>query len=238
MIIVGLEKFTSIDYPGHLSALIYTYGCTMRCPFCHNPELVVDRYDKSKRIHEADILNFLEDRKGLLEALAITGGEPSIHKDLTDFMLQVKDMGFKVKLDTYGLDPDRVAEIIEKKIVDYWAMDVKGNSQTYLNCGYNPKRGEIISKVKESIKLIMENAPDYEFRTTVLKSSRWHTEDLMKNIGENIRGAKNYYIQNFRAVKTLDPKFIGANNYSFTENELEKMQKIMENYVENVGIRN
>ncbi len=237
MIIAGFDKFTTLDYPGMLSALIYTFGCTMRCPFCHNPELVTGNLKSLNRFSEEEVIEFMSTRIGLLDGLSITGGEPTLHKDLTDFINKIKDLGFKVKLDTYGLNSKRVREIIDMNLFDYWVMDVKGNDQTYNSCGYKSKKSAI-KNVQESIQIIMNSGSDYEFRTTVLKSKLWHTDKLMDEIGEKIIGARNYYIQNFRAVKTLYKSFQGNNKYSFTDSELQEMKTRMSKYVTNVQIKN
>ncbi len=237
MIIAGLDKFTTLDYPGKLSALIYTYGCTMRCPFCHNPELVTGRINELNRFTEDEVIEFMKTRIGLLDALAITGGEPTLHPRLVSFMKKVKSLGFEIKLDTYGLNPEILKKIVDERVVDYWAMDVKGDENTYLACGYKGSTN-VLDNIEQSIKIIMSSGAKYEFRTTVLKSGKWHTDSLMHNIGKRIAGAKNYYLQNFRAVKTLDKSFEGTSKFSFSENELEEMKKVMLGYVENVGIRN
>lgn len=237
MIIVGFDKFTTLDYPGKLSALIYTYGCTMKCPFCHNPELVTRKLKELTRYSEVEIIDFMKTRVGLLDALAITGGEPSLHLDLEKFIKKIKDIGFKVKLDTYGLNPIRLKQIIDTGLVDYFAMDVKGNDKTYGACGYGGKTSAE-ENILESIDLIKNSGSDYEFRTTVLKSRNWHTEEIMQNIGEKIKGAKNYCIQNFRSTKTLSKKYQGTMRFSFNDRELNEMKEMMKGYAVNVVVRN
>jgi pyruvate formate lyase activating enzyme len=123
MIISGFQKSTFLDYPGKISAVVFTYGCNLRCRYCHNPELVVAPCDRSTLVDEKDVLNFLEKRKGFLDALVITGGEPTLQKDLIPFIQKVKDIGLLVKLDTNGTDSNIVKKILDLDIVDYWAMD-------------------------------------------------------------------------------------------------------------------
>lgn len=230
MLISGLEKLSLLDFPGRLSAIVFTYGCNMLCPYCHNPELVVEKLNRSNLYSSDQVLSFLKTREGKLDGLTITGGEPTMHNDLLDFIKSVKELGFELKLDTNGSYPDRVAAIIESDLVDYWAMDVKYSDELYKQ-GLNG--GQIITGVAESIKLIKESGVEYEFRTTYMKGL--HTEDSVHEIGEMIEGASNYYIQNFRPGKTIDSSLDRSN--SFNDVELRRFAQIMRGYVTNVTIR-
>lgn len=230
MLISGLEKLSLLDFPGRLSAIVFTYGCNMLCPYCHNPELVVEKLNRSNLYSSDQVLSFLKTREGKLDGLTITGGEPTMHNDLLDFIKSVKELGFELKLDTNGSYPDRVAAIIESDLVDYWAMDVKYSDELYKQ-GLNG--GQIITGVAESIKLIKESGVEYEFRTTYMKGL--HTEDSVHEIGEMIEGASNYYIQNFRPGKTIDSSLDRSN--SFNDAELRRFAQIMRGYVTNVTIR-
>lgn len=230
MLISGFQKSTLLDYPGKLAALIFTYGCNLRCEYCHNPELVIQSFKKNSSITEEDIFSFLEKRKNLVDGVVITGGEPTIQKDLISFIKKIRNMGFLVKLDTNGTNSKIVKKILEMNIVDYWAMDIKYDKEIYIQNLENKVKYE---EVEKSIKLIMENAKDYEFRTTYVKGI--HTSDSIKGIGELIKGSKRYYIQNFRAGKTINPALNSSN--SFTQQELEKFKKLMQKYVKNVEIR-
>jgi pyruvate formate lyase activating enzyme len=227
MLIAGFEKNTLLDYPGKVASIVFTYGCNLRCGYCHNPELVIEPCIKEVLISEEYILNYLKKRKGLIDALVITGGEPTLHKDLIPFIKKIKNLGILVKLDTNGTFPDKVTSILKEDIVDYWAMDVKYPIEYYEDHNMNVKN------INKSIKLLMNYAKDYEFRTTYVKGL--HEIEDAKSIGKLIKGCKNYYIQNFRKGKTIDPKLNNSN--SFTDKELLEIKKIISKYVKNVKIR-
>ncbi|HRY22617.1 MAG TPA: anaerobic ribonucleoside-triphosphate reductase activating protein [Candidatus Dojkabacteria bacterium] len=226
----GLERSSLLDYPGKISAIIFTHGCNLRCPYCHNPELVIEGFNKDGSFSEKDILSFLESRKGKLDALVITGGEPLVQSNLLPFIKKVKEMGFLIKLDTNGTFPDRLKDFIETGFIDYIAMDVKYPKVEYIKNAMIPG---IAKKIEKSIKIIMDSGLDYEFRTTYVKPL--HSLESAEGIGQMIKGAKNYYIQNFRPGKTIDPTLTKEN--SFTTKELEQIKKIIEKYVEDVQIR-
>jgi pyruvate formate lyase activating enzyme len=184
----------------------------------------------SSLVKEEDILFFLKKRKDFLDALVITGGEPSLQNDLIPFIKKVKDIGLLVKLDTNGTNSVIVKEILDLDIVDYWAMDIKYEEEIYKQ---NLQEDIQYKEIRESIKLIMDRARDYEFRTTYVKGI--HTIESVRGIGELIKGAKRYYIQNFRPGKTID---MGLNiSNSFTLNELKKMKNEMKKYVKDTEIR-
>lgn len=227
MLISGFEKNTLLDYPGKIASIIFTYGCNLRCSYCHNPELVTLPCNKDLLISEESVLEYLKKRKGLIDGLVITGGEPTLQRDLIPFIKKVKKLGMLVKLDSNGVLDKTVEEIMGLNIVDYWAMDVKYPSEYYKEYGIDTKA------IKHSIDMIMNSGRDYEFRTTYVKGI--HSIDDAKDIGELIKGARNYYIQNFRKGKTIDPKLNSKN--SFTQEELEKIKKIISKYVKNVNIR-
>ncbi len=223
----AFQKFSLIDYPGHTCAIIFTQGCNFRCPFCHNPELVDPRrFERSISIET--IFEFLNKRKRLLDAVEFTGGEPTLQIDLLDIAKEIKDMGFLVKLDTNGSLPDVVKMLVENRVVDYIAMDVK----TTLD-DYDRVAGIQVNKenIRRSIEIIRSSGVDYEFRTTVLRS--YHNEDVMRGIGEMIRGAKRYYLQNGHFDKTL----MDIKGVSFTKPELERFRDLMLKYVEFCEIR-
>jgi pyruvate formate lyase activating enzyme len=230
MLISGFQKSTLLDYPGKLACLVFTYVCNLRCEYCHKPELVIQPLKKRSSITEEEIFSFLEKRKNLVDGVVITGGEPTIQKDLIPFIKKIKNMGFLVKLDTNGTDSRIVKKILEMNIVDYWAMDIKYDKEIYIQNLENKIKYE---EVEKSIKLIMENAKDYEFRTTYVKGI--HTTNSVKGIGEFIKGSKRYYIQDFRPGKTINPTLNDSN--SFTQKELENFKKLMQKYVKQVEIR-
>ena len=229
MKIGGLIKTSLIEYPGRISAVIFTQGCNFRCPYCHNPELVEPALFNTP-IAEGEIFDFLERRKKYLEAIVITGGEPCLQNDLIDFIRRVKDMGYLVKLETNGSFPDVISQIIEKGIVDFISMDVKGPPNKY---GIIAGVKVDISKIKESIDLIISSGIDSEFQTTVVKSM-FEKEDFEK-IGSLIKGAKIYTLQKFVPSKTLNPEFLQEKTYS--DEELEEIKKIMERYVSKCMVR-
>ena len=233
MIIQHIEKATLLDYPGKVAAVVFTYGCNLRCPYCHNPELVTEPKQDELIISNEEIIEFLKKREKVLDGLVITGGEPTCHKDLIDFIKLIKKEFPKllIKLDTNGTFPDRVKEIIDTNLVNYWAMDVKYADELYKQ-GLNG--GMKTNFIKQSIEYIMNSGAEYEFRTTVVRSL--HNDDAMNEIGILIKGAPVYYIQNFRAGKTIDENL--DNTESFKQAELDSFKKIMEKYVKKVIIRN
>jgi pyruvate formate lyase activating enzyme len=227
MLISGFEKNSLLDYPSKVASIIFTYGCNLRCSYCHNPELVIEPCNKEFLIPEVEVIKYLKKREGLIDALVITGGEPTLQKDLIPFIRRIKALNLLVKLDTNGLKDNIVEEVLKEDIVDYWAMDIKYPSEYYETTGID------LNSIKHSIELLMNSGKDYEFRTTYVKGI--HSIEDAKSIGELIKGAKNYYIQNFRKGKTIDPKLNNSN--SFTDKELEKIKKIVSPYISNVEIR-
>jgi len=227
MIIKGLQKLTVIDYPDKLACTIFTFGCNFHCSYCHNPELVIN--NGRPEIKEDVTLNFLRDRKGFLDAVCITGGEPTINKDLPVFISKIKEMGFLVKLDTNGTNPEMLKSLIEKKLVDYIAMDIKAPLELYENIT-NVKVNK--NDIQKSIDLI-KKIKNYEFRITVVPDL--FNEKHAKLIGEWLKGSKKFYIQQFRGIKTLDKNFV--NKKPFSEEELIKFCNILKPYFETCKIR-
>lgn len=190
MKIGGFQKMTVLDYPGKVACTVFTHGCNLRCPFCHNARLVVRDEDL---IDENEILSYLNKRRGILDGVCISGGEPTLQGDLFDFMKKVKDLGMLIKLDTNGTCPDKLQYAIDNGLVDYVAMDIKNCREEYAKtCGLSKMD---ISKVEKSVEILMQSGVDYEFRTTVTKEL--HTPDDFAKIGQWIKGAKRYYIQSF-----------------------------------------
>ena len=191
MKIHGLQKMTLLDFPGHVACTVFTGGCDFRCPFCHNFELV----DGSAPpvMEDEELIAFLEKRKGLLDGVAFTGGEPCLQKNLPDLMRRVKSMGYAVKLDTNGNHPEMLRRMMEEGLVDYVAMDIKNSPEKYAMTAGLEKLD--LSAVKESVRLLMEGNVDYEFRTTVV--AEFHEEEDFVVIGEWLKGAKAYYLQSF-----------------------------------------
>lgn len=211
MLIGGLQKSTLIDFPGKIACTVFTVGCNFRCPFCHNPELVDrDNFKLNGIIDEEDFFSFLSARKGVLDGVCVTGGEPMLHVDLPDFLKRIKNLGFLTKLDTNGTNPQMLEKLIDEKLVDYIAMDIKTKLKTQ-NSKLKTYEEVVGAKVnlediKKSIKIIMESGLDYEFRTTVVPGL--HTEEDIIEIAKEIRGAKKYYLQQFRpGEKILSEEF-------------------------------
>ncbi len=207
MTIGGLQKVTLVDYPGRLACTVFLSGCNFRCPFCYSKELVLEQEIKNHpHLSEDSFFDFLNERRGMLEGVVVCGGEPTIHKEnLVDFIRKIKKIGYLVKLDTNGTDPETVKRLIDEKLIDYVAMDVKAPlvSEKYEQaCGMKID----IGKIKETISLLKESGIDYEFRTTVVPGI--HTEEDIVKIAEEIAPANKYYLQRFRGEKgTIDSNF-------------------------------
>ena len=190
MKIYGIEKFSMVDWDGKIVCTLFASGCNFRCPFCHNASLALA---DGNEIDHNEIFNFLEKRKGLLDGVCISGGEPTLHCDLEEFMKKIKDMGYKVKLDTNGTNTKMVKSLIDKGLVDYIAMDVKNSPQKYAQTtGLDPLN---IDNILESIKVIKESNIPHEFRTTIIEE--FHTEKDMHNIANMIAGCDKYFIQKY-----------------------------------------
>lgn len=209
MQIGGLQKLTLIDYPGKLAATVFLSGCNFRCPWCYSSELVLpDKIKDHPKIPEKEFFDFLESKKGLLEGVVVCGGEPTLNCELADFIKKIKEMGFCVKLDTNGSNPDMLKSLLEGKLVDYVAMDIKAPREKYEELTGQKINVEDISK---SINMLLGLSVDYEFRTTLVPDLL-KKEDIM-GISRWILGAKRYYIQNFRPEKNLDKRFEGISPY-------------------------
>lgn len=207
MVFSGIQKFTMLDFPGHIACIVFTPGCNFRCGYCHNPEFVLPEQMckiANSFIPENKIHAFLDQRRNLLEGVVISGGEPTIHRDLIPFMRKVKNMGFLVKLDTNGNKPEVIKQALDENLLDYIAMDIKTSLDNYQElCG----KGALPEKIEESINLIKSCGVEYEFRTTMIKEI--HTKEILEKMKPLIANAKNYRINQFRPGKTLDPKFAG-----------------------------
>lgn len=237
MIIGGIEKFSLIDYPEHLSAIVFTKGCNFRCQFCYNPMLVwPDQEGKTNnedhhRIGEDDLLVFLRSRVGKLDAVVVTGGEPTLHADLPEFLVGIKKLGFKIKLDSNGTNPEMLQTVIDQELVDYIAMDIKATPQKYdLVTGAQPD----MEKIKESIRIIKESGLPYEFRTTVVPELA--TIKDISEMGELISGADKWYLQKFKSDTTLVNRDF-ENFQAYKEDEMAKMCEIAKNYVKICEVR-
>ena len=191
MKIHGLQKMSLVDYPGKVACTVFLGGCDFRCPYCHNAELLSE--DAPAVMDDAELLDFLKKRQGLLDGVVITGGEPLLRKDLPDLLKRIKELGYPIKLDTDGNHPKGLKEVVGAGQVDYVAMDVKNSPERYGETIGIPAFN--VSRVDESIHFLLEGNVDYEFRTTVVK--QLHDEDSFKKIGEWIKGADHYFLQKF-----------------------------------------
>lgn len=221
MKIGGIQKFSTVDYPGYAVASIFTIGCNMRCGYCHNPELVLPEQFAGE-IPEDEILEFLSSRKGLLDGVAISGGEPTLQEDLPEFIRKVKAMGFRVKLDTNGTNPWMVAQLINEKLVDFIAMDIKGPLDKYVQIAARPVDLDAIEQCVRLIKTV-----DHEFRTTIVRSQL--EPDDFEAIGQLVDGAQRFALQYFIPGNTVSPNF--RHEVSFTREQMAQAKMIMERHV-------
>lgn len=226
----GLQKLTLLDFPGKVSAMVFTIGCNMRCPFCHNYELVKDADKIKDLVDPQEVIDYLKKRKGVLDGIVITGGEPTLQRGLKDFIKTIKEeTGLLVKLDSNGLNPSILKELIDEKLVDYVAMDIKNDFTNY---------GEItgianlpVDRLKESIKILEEGKVNYEFRTTVIKD--FHTLERLKNIVGFIKEDSNYFLQQFIISDNVPNKELKY----YTEEELINIGEELKTIHPNLKIR-
>ena len=227
MNIHGLQKMTLLDFPGVVSCTVFLGGCDFRCPFCHNFELV-DGTEKPV-MDDNELIEFLKKRKHLIDGVAITGGEPCLHRELPELIRRIKAEGYKVKLDTNGYHPELLAEILKSGLVDYVAMDIKNSPEKYaLTCGIEKAD---LEKIRESISLLINGNTEYEFRTTVV--NEFHTEEDFPKMCAMIKGAKRYFLQRFTDRDTVP--FSGLSAPSFEE--MKKYADICRVFVKNVQLR-
>ncbi len=225
----GLQKTSLLDYPDKVSAIVFTQGCNFNCGYCHNPSLLDF---KSKNDISTDVIfDFLKKRQGKLDGVVITGGEPTLQKNLKLFIQEIKSMNFLVKLDTNGTNPVILEDLIENNLLDYIAMDIKTSPERYSEVVCKPVNGENIEK---SVNLIMNSSVDYEFRTTVLPSFISFID--FEKIGEFILGAKRYYLQKFEVQSEINDKAL-VNEKNYTDEDFIKIVNIMKNYVKEVYVR-
>lgn len=222
MQIHGFQKMTLLDFPGRVACTVFTGGCNLRCPFCHNA-LLVTQLSKEDIISAESIFSYLEKRKEILDGVAITGGEPLLQPDIASFIRKIKNMGYAVKLDTNGAYPTKLRDLVEEGIVDYVAMDVKNCKEKYGETVGIPNFD--ISKIEKSVEFLMQGKVDFEFRTTVVKE--FHTVEDIEKLAEWIKGAPKYYLQNF----TDSGNLIGENLHECDKKTLEIMKNTASKYV-------
>ena len=225
MTIGGLQKLTLADYPGKLACTVFFTGCSFRCPWCHNPELVLpEQIRENPGLSDQEFFSFLKRREGALEAVVLGGGEPTLSPYLFKICKKIKDLGYEIKLDTNGSNPDVVEELVNERLVDYIAMDIKAPKEKYLEIvglknsfrGLAPSKisflqKEILNKIEQSIAFLKKNRTDYEFRTTVIPGLL-AKNDIVK-IVKWIAPAKRYYLQDFLPGKTIDEGFSAKKPY-------------------------
>lgn len=239
MIIGGLEKMTLIDYPGQLAAIVFTKGCNFRCHFCYNPLLVwPDRETDEKKyekdyslISEDDLFLFLKSRKGKLDGVVITGGEPTLHHDLPEFIAKIREMGFKIKLDTNGTSPLMLQKLLDAKLLDYIAMDLKASENKYEEVTAVKVS---FSNLKKSVRMIIESNLPHEFRTTVVPNLL--TLEDFDEMGRIIEGADAWYLQKFKSDVALVNRDL-EKKAGFSEKEMENMAEIGRKYVKVCEVR-
>ncbi len=225
MKIAGFQKLTLLDFPGKVACILFTQGCNFRCPYCQNSGLI--GHENEELISEEEIFSYLNKRKGVLDGVVVSGGEPTVQPDLESFMKKIKDMGFLVKLDTNGSNPDLIEKLIKDGVVDYIAMDIKNVLPLYMNVA-SVKAS--VDKLKRSIEIIKSSSIDHEFRTTIIKNI--HDIDKMKEICSYVGGDK-MYLQNFEQSENV----LGKNLESFSKEELIEISKIIKGNYPNVKVR-
>lgn len=224
----GLQKISLVDYEGKVACTLFTAGCNFRCPFCHNSDLVI--YAKNVNYIPFDeILDYLNKRKGMLDAVVITGGEPTLMPDLKEKLYKIKELGYKIKLDTNGTNPDIVKELVDLKLIDYVAMDIKNSYK-----GYSKTIGlesYDSNKILESINYLLSGEVDYEFRTTLVRE--FHSDEDIKNIAKMIQGAKRYYLQEFKNSGHC----IDSSLHEVPLNDAMRFKSILLPYIKEVKLR-
>ena len=224
----GLQKMTLLDYPGKVACTLFTGGCNMRCPFCHNA-LLVTGLQEAEVIPEEEILSFLKKRTGILDGVAVTGGEPLLMPDIIEILKKIKSLGYSIKLDTNGTFPDRLQEIINLRLADYVAVDIKNSKEKYPETVGVPDFD--ISPVEKTVEILKNGNIDYEFRTTVTRE--FHSVESIRKAAEWIKGADKYFLQAFVDSGNL----IAEGIHGVSKEEMEEMKKAAEQFIDRVEIR-
>lgn len=226
----GLQKLTLLDFPGKIACTVFFGGCNFRCPFCHNASLVLgEKLADSPTMQKEDFFKFLELRRGILEGVCISGGEPTLYPKLPKFIKSIRDMGFLIKLDTNGSNPDMLESLILDGLVDYVAMDIKNSPEKYAETvGVSDYD---ISPIKRSAEILMRGKVDFEFRTTL--ACPLHTEEDMHAIGEWLSGKEKFFLQTYiDSGDVISPNFVG-----YDKKETELLLNVLKNYIPNAQIR-
>ena len=226
--IAGLQKLTLLDFPEKVACTVFTAGCNFRCPFCHNASLVVD-VPEEEFMSEEEFFKFLSKRQGILDGVAITGGEPLLQTGIDRFLEKIKEMGFLTKLDHNGSRPDVLKDLIDRKLVDYVAVDIKNSREKYpMTAGCS---AAFVSRVEETVELLKQGRVPYEFRTTVVRE--FHEEDDFRRIGEWISGAERYFLQAFSDKGEL----IDGSLHGVPKDEMERFAAAAAPFVGKVELR-
>lgn len=229
MKLYGLQKMTLLDFPGHVACTVFTGGCNLRCPFCHNA-LLVTQIDNSFVMEDNEFFDFLKTRTGLLDGVCITGGEPLLQPDIEDFIAKIKQLGFKVKLDTNGCFLEKLKSLIEKDLLDAVAVDIKNSKEKYAKT-VGVENFDVLKIEKTVEYLLSQDNVDFEFRTTVC--SPLHEVEDIKKIAQWLKGAPHYYLQNFVDSGNL----IGKNITSLDKDTLNQMLKVAQEFIPYAQIR-
>ncbi len=228
MQIAAIQKTTLLDFPGKVACTVFLPGCNLRCPFCHNASLVLPEQRVGEPLPPEALLSFLDRRKGILDGVCITGGEPTIYSDLPQLIGSIREKGMLVKLDTNGSHPRMLRRLMEEGLLDYVAMDIKNSPERYREtCG----GAEVLAQVKESAAVLMEGNVEYEFRTTVCKP--YHDEKSVGEIGQWLQGAKRYFLQNFVDSGHL----VGSGMEPMTTQEMKVLLQAARKYIPDAEIR-
>ncbi len=228
MNIAGLQKTSLLDFPGKLCCTVFTDGCNLRCPFCHNSSLVLTP-GAAPWMPEQEIFAFLEKRKGLLDGVCITGGEPLIQNGIEEFMIKIKKLGFLIKLDTNGTYPERLIELVDRGVIDYVAMDIKNSLEHYgMTAGIE---NFDTTAVEKSVAFLLKGKVSYEFRTTVVRE--YHTTQDFISIGRWIKGANHYFLQGYEDSEDV----INHDLHAWDKGKMEEFRAILKDYTTNVELR-
>ncbi|MFH1309566.1 MAG: anaerobic ribonucleoside-triphosphate reductase activating protein [Candidatus Omnitrophota bacterium] len=228
MMIAGLQKLSLVDYPGHLSTVVFLQGCNFNCGYCQNPDLI--RSEKQFDFSKKNFFDFIQRRKGTIEGVVISGGEPTIHNDLPEFIEKIKKLNFKIKLDTNGSNPEQLEFLLRSRMLDYVAMDIKTSFSRY---SLVSSQKEIATKVLESIRLLLFSTISYEFRTTCVPTVVDDADFI--EIGKKVKKAQRYCLQQFRPMVVNDEVFSKITPYS--NEKIYGFRNILEEFVEKVDIR-
>ena len=230
MKVTGIQKLTLLDYPGVVACTVFTAGCNFRCPFCHNAMLVLPEQIDDECLTDDEVFGFMKKRRGVLDGVAVTGGEPLLHADMPEFLARVKELGYKIKLDTNGSNPELLSEIVKNKLVDRVAMDIKNAPEEYAQT--IGLESFDIAPVERSKEMLLSGETDYEFRTTVVKGI--HTKESLIGAAKWIEGAKEYYLQQFKDSGNLIlPDGLSA----YDEKQMHALADAVRDYVPTVEVR-